>query len=184
MSQVPAAGATLTVSAGTRPVGPTESAQSKPLSDSKGLSNGAKAGIAVGCTVGALVGIILFLTILRRTRKRIQQSQPEATHEDSSNHSIDFHKPELPSNQHPPQEMALGQDAGYGLPPYEVSGDASHQELQGDACHQELQAKTPTVSLYELPVPTPRRRNFESLALPPPPKSPVRKDSAPDLNMF
>ena len=91
------------------------------------------------------------------TRRRWQQQPPtvaELKGSGSFNGSGNspYYKPELPADTHPPQELPLVRDAGYAVPPYEMSGDRAGeskgsrevglQELKGgpEAEPQELAA--------------------------------------------
>ena len=128
-------------------------------------------GIIAGAVVGGLAGLALLLLglyfLLKRNRTQAQKNTDIKDAKRSSRPtSLILYKPELPSDSHPPQEMALVPDPGFSIAPYEIMADRSHQEMP---------AKEPAAATYEMPAATPRGREFELPGLPSSPRNIRRK---------
>ena len=131
------------------------------------ISSGTIAGAVVGGFAGTALFLLGFFFIWRRRRTRMQgKGVVKGSRIGSHPVSPIYYKPELASDRQPPQEMADFRDPGQTDAPYEMPEGRSRQELP---------AKGSAALIYEMPVTTPRLKNFELPGLYLPPKL-VKKD--------
>ena len=114
---------------------PTSTATAPPPPPSSSLTDSRPSrGAIAGGVIGGLAAILLFCSaylLQRRRRKRQQNRQQtlqggfDATYSDN----LAYNKAEMPSDQQPPQELALVKSPGYDFVPHELPDDALLHEL-------------------------------------------------------
>lgn len=118
-------------------------------------SNGTIAGSVVGGLVGIALLLLGILFLFKRKRaKKHETASVESIVVRSPPKVPSLLKPELASDQQPPQEMASVRDPGSAVPPYEMSEGRSDQELPGqdsEVFTHEMPAARVIRKHYELP---------------------------------
>ena len=155
-----------------------------------GLSKGVVSGISVSAVVMISACFAVGYFLARKRSRRHQGPQRENTSKHSSLGSeqpLHF-KPELSSDQQPPQEMSLGRHMGDAIPPYEMNGQSHATEMLGSG-HEDYAIELPGSrvdcpelqgsrrnrgSMKTLPA-TPRPKKAPPVPMRPSPTSPKRK---------
>lgn len=151
---------------------PTSSATPLPNPPApKPVKSSNKGAIAGGIIGGIAVIALCFGVYYLVSRRHAQKLQEAKVRDESKGHEFDSlfgspsDKPELPSNQHPPQEMALSKDPDYSVSPYEMPGKNPAQEmpLSQDQVSTTSPCEMPgtKVAASELPA-TPRKLGVSS----------------------
>ncbi len=96
------------------------------------ISNGAIAGASVGGLLGIVTVFAAFLLLRRRSNRRRTAEPIKNLTSDLPSPPAEYAKPELASDQIPPQEMPLVQHTRYDLAPYELSEGRDYGELPAE----------------------------------------------------
>ena len=135
---------------------------SAPTSSPSAVSPRAgRASVSPGAIVGPIIGVLAVLSLLRLTYfllKRVRTRKQDAVLARNTAGPRPVspipYKPELATDQQPPQEMPLVPHPGLVTAPYEMSEGRSNQELASKDIQPltyEMLASTPSRSPVELP---------------------------------
>ncbi|KAK4698137.1 hypothetical protein P7C71_g12, partial [Lecanoromycetidae sp. Uapishka_2] len=95
------------------------------------VSGGAIAGAAIGGLIGIAIVVGAFLLVKQR-QKKAKNEMDRDPGSSSPEPLTSYGKPELASDQIPPQEMPLVRNTGYRLAPYELSENRNYGELPAE----------------------------------------------------
>ena len=126
-------------------------------------------GVIAGAVIGGLAALALcigaFLLLARKRQAKRDQHAEAIDAEDKSSSQL-FDKPEMASDQHPPQEMSDTRDPGYTMAPYEMPGSKTAQYTMSQYELPPDQSSQRKISRYEMPGGKDRSQSLTAYEMP------------------